>query len=39
LKGDAGLWIVPCEAVHAMGMKFAIEVVFLDRGRTVRPIL
>ncbi len=38
LEEGAGLWIVPCEAVHAIGMKFAIDVVFLDRGRRVRKV-
>ena len=29
------LWIIPCHGVHTLGMRFAIDVVFLDRGRTV----
>lgn len=33
-----GLWIVPCEAVHTFGMKFAIDVVFLNKKRVVRKI-
>ena len=33
-KGE-GLWIVPCEAVHTFGMKFAIDVVYLDRRHRV----
>ena len=28
--GEA-MWIVPCEAIHTFGMKFAIDVVYLDR--------
>jgi len=35
--GD-GLWIVPSEAVHTFGMKFAIDVLFLDKQRRVRKI-
>lgn len=31
-----GLWIVPCEAVHSFGMKFAIDVLFLDRSKKIR---
>jgi uncharacterized membrane protein (UPF0127 family) len=27
----AGLWIVPCEAIHTFGMKVAIDSVFLDK--------
>jgi uncharacterized protein len=33
-----GLWIVPCEAVHTFGMKFAIDLVFLSKRRKVRKI-
>ncbi|HET8547137.1 MAG TPA: DUF192 domain-containing protein [Bryobacteraceae bacterium] len=35
LKRGEGLWIVPCEAVHTFGMKFPIDVVFLNRKRAV----
>ena len=35
LERGEGLWIVPCEAVHGIGMKFPIDVVFLDRKRRV----
>jgi uncharacterized membrane protein (UPF0127 family) len=30
-----GLWIVPCEGIHTFGMKFPIDVVFLDRAKKV----
>jgi uncharacterized membrane protein (UPF0127 family) len=33
-----GLWIVPCEAVHTFGMRFAIDLVFLDRRNIVRKV-
>ena len=33
-----GLWIVPCEAVHTFGMKFSIDLVYLDRKHRVRKI-
>ncbi len=36
LERGEGLWIVPCEAVHSFGMKFAIDVLFLDRTKKVR---
>lgn len=36
-KGE-GLWIAPCEAVHTIGMKFPIDVLFLDRKRKVLKI-
>ncbi len=34
----AGLWIAPCEAVHSFGMRFAIDVVYLDRKKKVRKV-
>ena len=33
-----GLWIAPCEAVHTIGMKFPIDVLFLNRERSVLKI-
>jgi uncharacterized protein len=30
-----GLWIVPCEAVHTFFMRFAIDLIYLDRKRRV----
>lgn len=38
LEPGEGLWITPCEAVHTIGMKFAIDVLFLDRKRRVLKI-
>jgi len=38
LKPGEGLWIVPCEAVHSFGMKFAIDLVYLDRKKIVRKV-
>ena len=35
LDPGEGLWIVPCEAVHCFFMKFAIDVLFLDKKRQV----
>ncbi len=35
LDEGEGLWIVPCEAVHTFGMRFAIDLVYLDRGKRV----
>ncbi len=36
LEEGTGLWIVPCEAIHTFFMKFAIDVVYLDKTRRVR---
>lgn len=38
LEEGAGLWIVPCEAVHTFFMKFAIDLIYLDRKRRVRGV-
>ena len=38
LEIGEGLWIVPCEAVHTFFMKFAIDVIFLNRKRQVVKI-
>jgi uncharacterized membrane protein (UPF0127 family) len=29
------LWIVPCEAVHTFAMKFALDLIYLDRKHRV----
>lgn len=39
LDDGAGLWIIPCEAVHTFFMKFAIDLIYLDRKRRVRGIV
>jgi uncharacterized protein len=38
LSAGEGLWIVPCEAVHTLGMQFAIDLVYLDRDRRVQKV-
>ena len=38
LEEGSGLWITPCEAVHTFFMRFAIDVIFLDRQNRVRKI-
>jgi uncharacterized membrane protein (UPF0127 family) len=38
LEPGDGLWITPCEAVHTIGMKFPIDVLFLDRKLRVVKI-
>ncbi len=35
LPAGEGLWIAPCEGVHTFGMRFAIDVLFLDRRGAV----
>ena len=36
LEPGTGLWIVPCEAIHMFFMKFAIDVVYIDKKKRVR---
>jgi len=39
LRPAEGLLLTPCIAVHTVGMRFAIDVVFIDRdGRVVRVV-
>jgi len=38
LAPGTGLWISPCEAVHSFFMKFAIDVVYLDKKKKVRKV-
>src|ERR1700728_971147 len=38
LEPGDGLWITPCEGVHTIGMKFPIDVLFLDKKRKVLKI-
>lgn len=38
LPPGGGLWIVPCEGVHTFGMKFPIDVIFLDRAKKVLKV-
>jgi uncharacterized membrane protein (UPF0127 family) len=39
LDAGGGLWIVPCESVHTFFMKFAIDLVYLDRKQRIRKVL
>jgi uncharacterized membrane protein (UPF0127 family) len=38
LEPGEGLWISPCEAVHTIGMKFPIDVLFLDKKKKVLKV-
>ena len=38
LAPGEGLWIAPCEAVHTFGMRFPIDVVFVNRKNRVVKI-
>ena len=36
LDAGGGLWITPCESIHTCGMKFPIDLIYLDRSKRVR---
>ena len=38
LKPGEGLWISPCESVHTFFMKFAIDLVYVDKSKKVRKV-
>jgi uncharacterized membrane protein (UPF0127 family) len=38
LAPDEALWIIPCEAVHTFGMKFPIDLVYLDRKNRIKKL-
>jgi uncharacterized membrane protein (UPF0127 family) len=38
LPDGEGLWIVPCEGVHCFFMKFSIDVLYLNKDKSVRKI-
>jgi uncharacterized protein len=38
LPAGEGLWIVPCESVHTFGMKFSIDLVYVDRNKKVKKV-
>lgn len=38
LAPDNGLWLVPCTGVHTVFMRYAIDVVFLDKSLVVLHI-
>lgn len=35
LRPGQGLWIAPCRWIHTLGMRFAIDVLYLDREARV----
>ena len=39
LSDSEGLWLVPCKAVHTFGMRYAIDVVFLDGDRRIIKVV
>ncbi|HEY2597087.1 MAG TPA: DUF192 domain-containing protein [Candidatus Dormibacteraeota bacterium] len=38
LEAGQGMWINPCNGIHMMFMRFAIDAVFLDRQERVKKV-
>lgn len=39
LNDPAGLWITPCNAVHMLGMRLALDIAFVSReGRVLKLV-
>lgn len=39
LAAGDGIWLMPCNSVHTFGMRFAIDVVFLNRSNQVISVI
>ena len=39
LPPGEGLWIRPCEGIHTLGMRFAIDLIYLDRHCRIRKLV
>ncbi|MFT7413738.1 MAG: uncharacterized membrane protein (UPF0127 family) [Methylophagaceae bacterium] len=39
LKRDKALWITPCNSVHTFGMKYALDLVYIDKNNKVRSLV
>ena len=39
LRNDDGLWIVPCQGIHTVGLRFPIDVVYLDASFRVVSVI
>ena len=35
LRSDEGLWLVPCQGIHTIGLVFPIDVIYLDDNHRV----
>lgn len=39
LPADKACWIIPCNSVHTVGMRYAIDVYFLDKKNKVVSVI
>ena len=35
----AGLWIIPCNAVHTIGMNYPLDLIYVDKNNTVVKVI
>jgi uncharacterized membrane protein (UPF0127 family) len=35
LRQDDGLWVIPCQGIHTIGVLFPIDVIYLDADQKV----
>jgi uncharacterized membrane protein (UPF0127 family) len=38
LEKGHGLWLLPCNSIHTIGMRFPIDVVFLDKDNQIKKL-
>ncbi len=39
LRNTEGLWVVPCQGIHTVGLLFPIDVIYLDRDQQVIHVI
>jgi uncharacterized membrane protein (UPF0127 family) len=39
LQASDALWITPCNSVHTFGMKYALDLVYIDKNNNVRGLV
>jgi hypothetical protein len=39
VEPDEGVWITPCSAIHTLGMRVTIDVIFVDAEGTVLDVV
>jgi len=39
LNHDEALWITPCNSIHTFGMNYYLDIVYVDRFRTVKKMV
>lgn len=39
LKAEQGFWLEPCPSVHTLGMRYSLDIVFMDEAGWVKKIV